>query len=137
MKLGDVATFQKTISESDVYQFAGITGDFNSLHINQVKAEKSIFGSRVAHGMLAASLVSTVLGMKMPGEGTIFMEQNCKFLAPIYINDTIEVVVTCTEIINSEKCIVKLDNTITNQDGKIVIKGYSVVKVPKNVMEEE
>lgn len=135
MKIGDTASFQKTITEFDVYQFAGITGDFNPLHINQVKAEKTIFGTRVAHGMLAASLISTVLGMHMPGEGTIFMEQNSKFVAPIYINDTIEANVEFTEIINKEKGVIKLSNTITNQDGKVVIKGYSVVKVPVEKLE--
>ena len=70
IQVGDKASFSKTISESDVYQFAGITGDFNELHINQPAAEKSLFKSRVVHGCLADSLVSTVLGMKYPGKGT-------------------------------------------------------------------
>ena len=73
IEIGATASFSKTISESDVYQFAGITGDFNELHINQVAAESSLFRSRVVHGCLADSLVSTVLGMKYPGRGTIFL----------------------------------------------------------------
>lgn len=137
MKLGDSAYFEKTISETDVYQFAGITGDFNPIHINKVQAEQSMFGGRIVHGMLAASLLSTVIGMKMPGEGTIYMEQDCKFVAPIRIGDTIKANVTFSEIINLEKRIIRLDNNVTNQDGKTVIEGYSVVKVPKGRIEEE
>ncbi len=136
MKIGDSASFEKTISEFDVYQFAGITGDFNPIHINKVEAEQSIFGERIVHGMLAGSLLSTVIGMYMPGKGTIYMEQDCKFVAPIKIGDTIKATVICDEIINLDKGIVKLRNLITNQDGKTVIEGYSVVKVPKGRIEQ-
>ncbi len=136
MKLGDSAYFEKTISESDVYWFAGVTGDFNPLHINKRIAEKSIFGERIVHGMLAGSLLSTVIGMYMPGEGSIYMEQNCRFLLPVKIGDTLKAEVTFTEIINFDKGIVKLDNLITNQNGEAVIKGYSVVKVLKEKLDE-
>lgn len=136
MKIGDSASFEKTISESDVYQFAGITGDFNPLHVNKTEAEKSVFGERVVHGMLAGSLLSTVIGMYMPGKGTIYMEQNCKFIAPIKIGDTLKATVICEEILNLTKGIVRLKNEISNQDGRTVITGYSVVMVPKGLLEE-
>lgn len=135
MKIGEEAVFAKTITETDVYQFAGITGDFNPIHVNKVEAQKSIFGEQIAHGMLVASLLSTVLGMKLPGNGTIYLEQNCKFLKPIKIGDTVTACVKVLEYINKDKGIVKLENRIINQRDEIVIEGYSVVKVNKEVME--
>lgn len=136
MKLGDRASFAKTISEFDVYQFAGLTGDFNPLHVNKKEAEKSMFGERIAHGMLVNSLISTVLGMYLPGKGTIYMEQNSKFLRPIKIGDTVEAIVTVDEYIKKEKGIVRLKNEIINQDGEKVIEGTSVVKVPLEKIED-
>ena len=69
LKIGDTATFSKTLTESDVYQFAGICGDFNPLHVDEEKAQKSRFGRRICHGMLVASLISTVIGTNLPGNG--------------------------------------------------------------------
>ena len=126
--VGQSAYFSKTISESDVYGFAGIVGDFNSVHVNEIVAQKSIFGKRVAHGMLVGSLVSTVLGTKLPGEGTIYLEQNFQFLKPVYFGDTVTATVTVLEILNEEKGIYKLDTTIVNQNGDMTHKGYAVVK---------
>lgn len=127
LSLGQTASFSKTITESDVYNFAGIVGDFNSAHVNAVEAEKGIFGKRVAHGMLVGSLISTVLGTKLPGPGTIYMEQDCKFLAPVYFEDTITATVTVSNVINAEKGIYKLSTTAVNQENKKVVDGYAVV----------
>lgn len=77
--VGQVANFSKTISETDIYTFAGISGDFNPVHINKLEAEKSIFGRQVAHGILGASFISTVIGMQLPGPGTIYMKQSLEF----------------------------------------------------------
>lgn len=137
IKIGDQAFFEKTISETDVYQFAGITGDFNPLHINKVEAEKTVFGERIAHGMLVGGLISGVIGMQMPGKGTIYLEQNCKFKHPVKIGDTVTVKVEFKEIINGEKGIIKLENVVTNQSRDVVIDGYSVVKVPRERLEGE
>ena len=136
MKIGEEAFISKTISETDVYQFAGITGDFNPIHVNKVAAEKSIFGERIAHGMLVAGLLSAVIAMKLPGNGTIYLEQDCKFLKPIKIGDTVTAYVKVLEYINREKGIVKLDNRIINQNDETVIAGYSVVKVDKELLED-
>ena len=125
---GQSANFSKTISESDVYGFAGLIGDFNSAHLNQVEAEKSIFGARIAHGMLVGSLISTVLGMKLPGSGTIYLEQNLKFRKPVYFGDTVTATATVTEVINRTKGIYRLDTIITNQKDEIVMDGYAIVK---------
>ncbi len=137
MKLGDKASFSKTITDADVTIFAGLTGDFNPVHINSVYAKNTIFKNRIAHGMLGGSLVSTVLGTRLPGPGTIFMEQNLKFKMPVYIGDTLTVEVIFKEVLNSKKGVIKLENQITNQEGSIVTEGYSIVKVPLQLIEEE
>lgn len=125
--VGQSASFTKTISEYDVYGFAGIVGDYNSVHINKVEAQKSIFGERIAHGMLGASLISTVLGMKLPGPGTVYLEQNLKFKRPVYFGDTITAVVVVSEIMNPQKGIYKLETIVKNQKEEIVTDGYAVV----------
>ena len=133
IQIGDKASFSKTISESDVYQFAGITGDFNELHINQVAAEKSIFKSRVVHGCLADSLVSTVLGMKYPGKGTIFLEKSVAYLKPVYIGDTLTAELTVAE--KRERGRVLFDVSYYNQEGTEVIKGTALVLAPRDPQE--
>lgn len=137
MKLGDKASFSKTITDADVTIFAGLTGDFNPVHIDSVYAKNTIFKNRIAHGMLGGSLVSTVLGTRLPGPGTIFMEQNLKFKMPVYIGDTLTVEVIFKEVLNSKKGVIKLENQISNQEGSIVTEGYSIVKVPLQLIEEE
>ncbi|KPU27366.1 enoyl-CoA hydratase [Caloranaerobacter sp. TR13] len=130
INIGDSASFQKTISETDVYLFAGITGDINPAHLNDVEAKKTIFGERIAHGMLTASLISAVLGVQLPGPGTIYLGQDLKFKAPVKFGDTIKATVKVIEIIK-EKNIIKLDTTCTNQEGKVVVEGLAIVMPPK------
>lgn len=130
-ELGSGASFSKTIAESDVYLFAGITGDMNDLHINQEYAEKTVFRGRIAHGLLAGSLISTVLGMRFPGPGTIYLEQNLVFKAPVKIGDTVTAKAETEEIVNAEKGIIRLNTSVTNQNGTPVITGYAIVKVPE------
>lgn len=130
MKIGDSASFTKTVSETDVYLFAGITGDFNPAHVNQVEAEKGMFGKRIAHGMLSAGFISAVLGTMLPGPGTIYMGQELRFTKPVAIGDTITATVTVAEMI-IEKNRVILDTVCTNQNGEIVIKGKATVMPPK------
>ncbi len=129
LKIGDEGYFQKTITEADIVLFAGISGDFNPVHVSKTEAEKTIFGERIAHGMLGASLISTAIGMYMPGPGTIYLEQNCKFMRPVMIGDTLTAKVQIKEIVNKEKGIVRLENKVFNQREEVVIVGESVVKV--------
>lgn len=136
LKVGDKGTFQKTITETDVGLFAGITGDFNPVHISSEAAKQSMFGERIAHGMLSASLISTVIGMYVPGPGTIYLEQSLKFLKPVKIGDTLTAESWIEEIANLEKGILRLANKVYNQDGVCVIDGYSVVKVDKALLTE-
>ncbi|WP_055665602.1 MaoC family dehydratase [Desnuesiella massiliensis] len=130
IKIGDKACFEKTISETDVYLFAGITGDLNPAHINQVASEQTMFKGRIAHGILVSGLISTVLGMYLPGPGTIYLGQELKFTAPVKIGDTIKAEVEVIEMV-TEKNRIKLRTVCTNQDGKVVIDGVATVMPPK------
>ncbi len=126
LKVGDTAEISKTISETDIYNFAGICGDFNPIHVDEEFASKTPFKKRIAHGMLGASLISTLLGTTLPGKNTIYIEQNLKFKAPVYIGDTITAKVIVIELIK-EKNIAKLKTEAYNQAGVIVIGGQATV----------
>ena len=130
MKIGDNASFTKTITDTDIYLYAGISGDFNPAHVNQVEAEKGMFGKRIAHGMLSAGLISAVLGTMLPGPGTIYMGQELRFTKPVCVGDTITATITVAELI-PEKNRAKLETVCTNQDGEVVIKGMATVMPPK------
>jgi 3-hydroxybutyryl-CoA dehydratase len=128
--VGQSNEFGKTITETDVGLFAGITGDFNPVHVNAPAAESSRFGSRIAHGMLSASMVSTVLGMKLPGPGTIYLSQTVRFTKPVYIGDTITARVEIVELIPAKRR-VRLVTTCMNQHGDMVLEGEAMVMVPE------
>lgn len=129
IKVGDSGSFTKTVTETDVYSFAGISGDFNPAHINEHYAKETMFEGRIAHGMLSAGFISTVLGTILPGPGAIYMGQDLKFLKPVLFNDTITATCTVTEIIEDKKRII-LDTVCTNQDGDIVIDGSAKMFLP-------
>lgn len=131
MKLGDSASFTKTVSEHDVFTYAGVSGDFNPAHVNEVEAQKGMFGKRIAHGMLSAGFISTVLGTQLPGPGTIYMGQELRFTKPVFFGDTITATVTVAELI-PEKNRAILDTVCTNQNGEVVIKGKATVMPPKD-----
>lgn len=130
MTLGNCASTTKTVTETDVYLFAGITGDLNPAHTNEVSASQTPFGGRIAHGILGAGFISAVLGMKLPGPGTIYLGQELKFTRPVRIGDTVTATCTVSEII-PEKNIVKFDTVCTNQHSEVVIKGTATVMPPK------
>ncbi|MEA4813642.1 MAG: MaoC family dehydratase [Oscillospiraceae bacterium] len=130
LTLGQSASISKTVTEYDVYSFAGITGDFNPAHVNAVEAERGMFKGRIAHGMLSAGFISAVLAMKLPGPGTIYLGQELKFTKPVRIGDTVTATVTVSEFL-PEKNIAKLDTICTNQDGDVVITGTATVIPPK------
>ncbi|GAB4306934.1 MAG: MaoC family dehydratase [Myxococcota bacterium] len=130
IEIGRTATFAKTISEHDVYAFAGITGDFNPVHINAEYAKGTRFGERVAHGMLAASLISTVLGTILPGPGTIYLGQELKFTAPVKIGDTVTIRIEATEK-RDDKRIVKFKTQAFNQEERMVLDGVATVIAPE------
>jgi len=127
--IGDAASFSKTVSESDIYTYAGVTGDLNPAHIDEEYAKKTMFKGRIAHGMLGAGFISTVLGTKLPGPGTIYLSQELRFKAPVRIGDT--VTATC-KVIGKEEIKRKLtmETVVVNQDGKVIIEGGAVVMLP-------
>lgn len=130
IKVGDTAQFAKTISETDVYLYAGVTGDFNPAHVNAEYAKETFFKTRIAHGMLSAGLISTVLGNFLPGPGTIYLHQDLRFKAPVHMGDTIQAQVEVIDV-NEDKNRVRLKTTCTNQDGTIVLSGEAAVSPPK------
>lgn len=129
LSVGQSACFTKTITEHDVYTFAGVTGDLNPAHINEVYAEKTRFQGRIAHGMLSAGLISAVIGMQLPGPGTIYLSQEIFFRAPVYIGDTITATIT-VQTLDLVKNRAKLETICTNQNGQCVVKGSALVMPP-------
>jgi acyl dehydratase len=130
IKIGEKASLSKTISESDVYLYAGISGDFNPIHVDEEYAKSTVYGKRIAHGGLAASLLAPVLGMKLPGLGTVALETRTKFRKPVYFGDTI----TCTvEVIKKQPKIKSVEMKVvwTNQNGEVVCKGDCSVIPPE------
>lgn len=130
ISIGQNATMSKIITEADVAAFAEITGDFNPAHMDEDFAKNTIFKGRIAHGMLAAGLISAVLGMHLPGPGSIYMKQDLKFTAPVRFGDTITATVTVKEML-IEKNRITLDCIVTNQDGTAVLSGEALIMPPK------
>jgi 3-hydroxybutyryl-CoA dehydratase len=129
LSVGDNASFTKTITTEEIEAFARISGDDNPAHVDDAWAEASMFGGRVAHGVLTAGLISAVLGTKLPGPGSIYMSQTLKWLAPVRPGDELTATVTVREVI-AEKNRVILD-TIVEVDGKTVLTGEATVMPPK------
>jgi 3-hydroxybutyryl-CoA dehydratase len=129
LQVGDKGTFTKQLSEYDVFQFADASGDFNPLHVDEEYARRSVFGKRIAHGILTAGIISTVLGGEIPGLGTIFVELHIRFLKPVYLGDTITANAIVTDIVNPKR--VRLMVACVNQDGVDVAIGNAVVVPPK------
>ena len=127
IKIGDEASFAKTITESDIVNYAGLTGDFNPIHIDAEYARQSMFKERIAHGMLVSGLISAVLGMRLPGPNSLYLGQDLKFKAPVKIGDTVTAVATVTDK-RDDKRIITLKTTVSNQHGEVVVDGSAVVK---------
>jgi 3-hydroxybutyryl-CoA dehydratase len=129
LRIGDFAEYSKTISESDIIQFAEISGDYNPLHIDECYAKSTPFKARIAHGFLIAGLISTVIANKLPGPGTIYLKQTLNFIAPVFIDDTITARVEILSI-EEESNKIYLKTTCRNQNLIIILDGEATVKVP-------
>ena len=130
LKIGDSAQFSKTITETDINDFARVTGDFNPIHTDQAYAEKTPFKGRIAHGALSIVLFSNILGNILPGHGSIYLSHEIKFLAPVRIGDTITAKVEVIELV-PEKNRAEFRTTCTNQDGKLVVDGIAWAMPPR------
>lgn len=123
--VGQTAQQSKTITETDIILFSAVSMDTNAIHLDEEYAKTTRFGTRIVHGMLTGSLISSVLANRLPGPGTIFLSQSMKFLAPVHPGQTITAKVTVTEI-TQEKNRVRLE-TICTVEGKRVLEGEAVV----------
>ena len=129
LSVGMSVSLTKTLSEVDVKMFAGVTGDFNPLHVNREYAEQSIFKRPVVHGMLAAGLFSAAVGCHLPGPGAIYMDQNLSFVAPIHFGDTVKATVTVKELQAKHGHVIM--STVCTVGGKEVVTGEACLKVPR------
>lgn len=128
LSLGQTASLGKTITEADILMFAAVSMDTNPVHMNADVAKDSIFGERIAHGMLSAGLISAVLGTRLPGPGSLYLRQSLRFAAPVKIGDTVTARVEVTAL-NAEKHRVTL-GTVCTVNGELVIEGEAYVQVP-------
>ncbi len=129
LKIGQSAMFGRTVTDADIVAFAGVSGDTNPIHLHDGFAHTTRFGQRIAHGMLSASYISTVIGTKLPGPGAVYISQTMNFLAPVIIGDTITAVATITAI-DDKRRRVTLKTQCFNVD-KMVIDGEAIVLVPR------
>lgn len=128
LNVGDTAEIRKRITTADIESFAGVSGDYNPIHLDEEFAKSTRFGRRIAHGMLTASLISSVIANKLPGEGSIYLGQTLQFVAPVFLDDEITARVTVKQI-REDKPIVKLETICVNQRDEIVIRGEATVLV--------
>lgn len=128
LSVGQTASLGKTITEADILMFAAVSLDSNPVHMNEEAAKSSMFGTRVAHGMLSAGLISAVLGTRLPGHGTIYMGQSLRFRAPVKIGDTVTATVEVIALDAAKKRATL--KTVCTAGGKTVIEGEAQVQVP-------
>lgn len=128
IKIGMSASFAKTVTEADIAAFAGVSGDFNPVHINEEFAKTTMFKGRIAHGMLSVSFLSTVLGMKLPGPGCVYVTQMLKFKAPVYIGDTVTAHAEVIGLVPEKKFVIM--KTTCSVANKPVVDGEATLMVP-------
>ena len=134
LEVGMTATYSKTVTDADIVLFAGISGDSNPVHIDHEFAKDTMFKGRIAHGMLTASFISTVLGTRLPGPGCIYVSQNLKFRAPVRMGDTVRTRVTVTAI-DPQNRRVAFETTCSVGD-TVVISGEAVLLVQKRPVQQ-
>lgn len=132
--VGMSAEIAKTITDADIVLFSAVSTDVNAVHLDQEYAAGTQFGGRIAHGMLTASLLSAVMGNRLPGPGVIYMSQSLRFRAPVRPGDTVHAKVTVKEVI-AAKCRVVLD-TVCTVGGKVVIEGEAMVMTTSRAKRE-
>ncbi|MBY8997112.1 MAG: MaoC family dehydratase [Candidatus Thorarchaeota archaeon] len=128
LSIGQSAEVTHTVTEEDIKTFGDLSGDYNPLHFDEEWAKTTMFKGRIAHGLLTAAYISTAIGMKLPGPGTIYMGQSMKFLGPARIGDTITARVEIIDL-NDENERITLKTMCTNQDGKLILDGEAMIKV--------
>lgn len=133
LEIGMTRYVRKTVTDQDIEMFAAVSTDHNPVHLDEEYAQDTMFGGRIAHGMLTAGLISAVIGEQLPGHGTIYMGQSLKFLAPVRPDDTVVASVTVTDI-DFAKRRVKLDCACM-VEGKKVLAGEATVLAPSRKLD--
>ncbi len=126
--VGQTCTYEQVIDDPLVRAFAQLSGDRNPIHLDDEVAKKSKFGQRIAHGAILFGIVSKVLGMDMPGVGTVYLNQTCNFKLPVFIGDKVTLEAKIVEIL--PKSIARISTVITKQTGEVVMDGFAEVKLP-------
>jgi 3-hydroxybutyryl-CoA dehydratase len=129
-QLGDGFSFERYISAEDVKQFAEVVGDLNPVHLDTAFAESSFFKKRIVHGAFLAGLISKILGMDFPGQGTIYISQNSVFKRPVYVDTTVKVEVKVTEVLTEKRRLI-LDTTVLNEKNEVCLAGSATVWIPE------
>lgn len=129
-QIGDGFSFEKQISAEDVKRFAEVVGDLNPIHLDVGFAEKSFFKKRIVHGAFLAGLISKILGMDFPGQGTVYLSQNSSFKRPVYVDTKVKVEVKVTEVIEAKRRLV-LETNVLNENGEICLTGSATVWIPE------
>ena len=130
IELGMSASLENTVTEPDILSFANITGDHNPVHLDASYAATTPFKGRISHGMLTASYISAVFGMRLPGPGAIYVTQTLNFRRPVWIDDRITTTVSVVELF-PQKRRVRFECVCTNADGKVVLEGEAMMMVPE------
>lgn len=128
LEVGMSASVSRTVSEADILMFAGVSGDTNPVHLDQEFAASTMFGGRIAHGMLSAGLISAVFGTRLPGPGSIYLSQSLKFKAPVKIGDTVVARVTVKELKTEKRRAVF--TTVCSVGGNVVLDGEAELLIP-------
>lgn len=128
LHVGMSASLGHTVTEADILLFAGVSGDTNPVHLDDEFAKSTMFGARIAHGMLSASFISAVFGTKLPGPGCIYLAQSLKFKAPVKVGDTVLARVTVRELVPEKRRV--LFDTVCTVAGKPVLEGQAELLVP-------
>jgi 3-hydroxybutyryl-CoA dehydratase len=128
LTLGQQATISRTITETDLRNFSGVSGDTNPMHLSEEFAKQTVFGGTIVHGMLTASLISAVIGTKLPGPGCIYMSQTLKFLAPVRVGDTVYATATVRELMPEKKRALLTTQCFVRES--LVVDGEALIKVP-------
>jgi 3-hydroxybutyryl-CoA dehydratase len=129
-QIGDGFSFEKQISAEDVKRFADVVGDLNPIHLDVEIAERSFFKKRIVHGAFLAGLISKILGMDFPGQGTVYLSQNSTFKRPVYVDTKVKVEVKVTEVIEAKRRLV-LETNVLNENGEMCLTGSAMVWIPE------
>ncbi|MCG7346258.1 MaoC family dehydratase [Sporosarcina sp. ACRSL] len=134
--VGQTASISRTVTETDIVMYAGLSGDYNPVHVDREYAAGTRFGQRIAHGLLTASFLSRLFGMELPGPESVYLEQTLKFTKPVFIGDTITATAEILDI-DQKRNIITLSTICRNQNGETVLSGEGKMMMPRKEMHDD